>query len=80
MSIFSEKNTILVTCSKGIAPFLREEITALGLPVASEFTAGIETKGTLEDAMRINLTARTGQRVLYHLRSFRARTPDDLYK
>ena len=80
MSIFSDKNTILVTCSKGIAPFLREEITALGLPVASELTAGIETKGTLEDAMRINLTVRTGQRVLYHLRSFRARTPDDLYK
>jgi putative N6-adenine-specific DNA methylase len=80
MSIFSEKNTILVTCSKGIAPFLQEEITALGLPVASELTAGIETKGTLEDAMRINLTVRTGQRVLYHLRSFRARTPDDLYK
>ncbi len=80
MSIFTEKNTILVTCSKGIAPFLREEITALGLPVASELTAGVETKGTLEDAMRINLTVRTGQRVLYHLRSFTARTPDDLYR
>ncbi len=80
MSIFTEKNTILITCSKGIAPFLRDEITALGLPVSSELTAGIETNGTLEDAMRINLTVHTGQRVLYHLRSFRARNSEDLYR
>jgi len=80
MSIFTKKNTILVTCSKGIAPFLKEEIAALGLPVRSELVAGIETNGTLEDAMRLNLCVRTGQRVLYLLRSFTAQRPDDLYK
>ena len=80
MSIFTQKNTILVTCSKGIAPFLKEEIAALGLPVRSELAAGIETNGTLEDAMRLNLCVRTGQRVLYLLESFTAGHPDDLYK
>jgi len=80
MSLFTQKNTILVTCSKGIAPFLKEEIVALGLPVRSERIAGVETNGTLEDAMRLNLCVRTGQRVLYLLRSFTARRPDDLYK
>ncbi|MBN2397997.1 MAG: class I SAM-dependent RNA methyltransferase [Deltaproteobacteria bacterium] len=80
MSIFTHNSTILVTCSKGIPPFLREEIAALGLPVRSERPAGIETSGTLEDAMRINLSVRTGQHVLYLLRRFTARTPDELYK
>ncbi|MBW2646812.1 MAG: class I SAM-dependent RNA methyltransferase [Deltaproteobacteria bacterium] len=80
MSLFTEKSTILVTCSKGTAPFLSEEITALGLSVRSELLAGIETYGSLEDAMRLNLCVRTGQRVLYLLKSFVAAHPDDLYK
>ena len=80
MSIFTQKSTILITCSKGIAPFLSEEVTALGLPVRSELLAGIETYGTLEDAMMLNLCVRTGQRVLYLLQSFTAQHPDDLYK
>lgn len=79
MSIFTQTSTILATCSKGIAPFLKEEIAALGLPVLSERAAGVETKGTIEDTMRINLCVRTGQRVLYLLRTFQAGTPDDLY-
>ncbi len=80
MSIFTQNSTILVTCSKGVTPFLKEEIAALGLPVRSELAAGIETSGTLEDAMRLNLCVRTGQRVLYLLESFTAGHPDDLYK
>ena len=80
MSIFTRKNTILVTCSKGIAPFLKEEISALGLPVRSVRAAGVETDGSLEDAMMLNLCVRTGQRVLYLLKSFPAGHPDDLYR
>ena len=80
MSLFTQKSTILVTCSKGVAPFLKEEIAALGLPARSAGIAGIETSGTLEDTMRLNLCVRTGQRVLYLLQSFSARTPEDLYR
>ncbi len=79
MAVFTNSSIILVTCSKGIAPFLKGEIAALGLPVRSERIAGVETKGTLEDAMRINLSVRTGQRALYLLRTFQAKTTDDLY-
>ena len=80
MSLFTRKNSILITCAKGIAPFLKEEIAALGFPVRSELIAGVETEGTLEDTVRLNLSIRTGQRVLYLLESFTANNPDELYR
>ena len=73
------RNRILVTCAKGIPPFLREEIRQLGLPVLLERVAGVETEGTIEDAMSLNLHLRTGQRVLFLLHTFPARTADELY-
>jgi putative N6-adenine-specific DNA methylase len=42
--------------------------------------AEVETEGTIEDTLRLNLLIRTGQRVLFLLESFNARTPDELYK
>ena len=36
--------------------------------------------GSLEHTLRLNLFIRTGQRVLYLLDSFKAKTPDELYK
>ncbi|HOO89724.1 MAG TPA: class I SAM-dependent RNA methyltransferase [Syntrophales bacterium] len=80
MSLFTQKSSILITCAKGITPFLKEEILALGFPVQSEHIAGVETEGTLEDTIRLNLSIRTGQRVLYLIKRFIARSPDDLYK
>ncbi|HCL82238.1 MAG TPA: RNA methyltransferase, partial [Nitrospiraceae bacterium] len=62
------KSRILITCAKGIPPFLSEELLALGFPVLSETIAGIETEGTMEDTLRLNLMLRTGHRVLFLLR------------
>lgn len=70
---------IVITCSKGVPPYLREEVLSLGLPVLSESAAGVETKGTMDDAMRMNLFLRTGQRVLFLLEQFKAQNPDELY-
>ena len=80
MSLFTRKSSILITCAKGIAPFLKEEILTLGFPVRSELIAGVETEGTLEDTIRLNLSIRTGQRVLYLIESFTADNPGELYK
>lgn len=74
------KNRILVTCPKGIAPCLAEEVRSLGLPVHDEAAAAVETEGTLQDALRLNLHLRTGHRVLVLVRTFKAETPDDLYR
>ncbi|MBN1663386.1 MAG: class I SAM-dependent RNA methyltransferase [Deltaproteobacteria bacterium] len=79
MSIWNQKSKILVTCAKGIPPYLRTEIQAAGLPVVEEIDAAVETEGALTDAMSLNLTVRTGQRVLFLLQSFRAENAEDLY-
>ncbi len=75
-----KKNRILVTCAKGITPFLKEELILLGFPLISETVAGIETEGTMDDTLRLNLLLRTGHRVLFLLRKFRAEDADDLYQ
>jgi len=71
---------ILVTCPKGIPPILANEIRALGFPVVAEKEAAVETRGTLQDTMRLNLWLRTGHRVLFLLHDFRCRTPEELYR
>ena len=74
------KSRILITCPKGIPLFLRQELIALGFPVLSEHVAGVETEGSLDDALRLNLPYRTGHRVLFLLKEFKARIADDLYR
>lgn len=74
-----EKNRIFITCPKGIQPFLASETQSLGFPLLSESVSGVETEGTLDDTMRLNLYLRTGHRVLYFLSGFTAKTPDELY-
>lgn len=80
MSIWNKKNTIVVTCPKGVSPFLKEEVQALNYPVRAEWDTAIQTEGTLQDTMALNLHLRTAQRVLYQLDSFSADTPEWLYK
>ena len=75
-----QKSEIIITCAKGIPPFLREEILSLGFPVLSEGVSTVETEGALEDTMKLNLHIRTGQRVLFLLAEFHARNPDELHQ
>ena len=79
MSVFVQKNKIIITCAKGIPPFLKEEVVSLGLPILSEDRADVETEGNMEDAIKLNLFLRTGQRVLFLLEEFDAKSPDELY-
>ena len=80
MSFWTKKSRIVITCAKGVSPFLKQEILSFGFPVLSEGKAEVETEGTMEDSLKLNLLIRTGQRVLFLLESFNAKTPDDLYK
>lgn len=80
MSIWKQKNRILVTCPKGVTSFLKAEIEALGFPVLYEIDTAVQTEGTLEDTMILNLRLRTAQRVLYQLQSFKAASPGGLYE
>jgi 23S rRNA G2445 N2-methylase RlmL len=80
MSFWTRKSKIVITCAKGVPPFLKQEIISLGFPVLSEGKAEVETEGTMEDTQKLNLLIRTGQRILFLLESFNAKTPDELYK
>ena len=71
---------ILITCPKGIPPFLKQELLSLDFPIITEQIAGVETEGTLDDTLRLNLHIRTGHRVLFLLQEFKAKSPDDLYQ
>jgi putative N6-adenine-specific DNA methylase len=75
-----KNNKIFITCPKGIQPYLAAEVRSLDFPVMTESVSGVETEGTLQDTMRLNLYLRTGHRVLYLLSAFSASTPDDLYR
>ena len=55
------KSRMVITCAKGVPPFLKEEVLSLGLPVLSEAIAGVETEGMMDDAMRLNLFLRVGR-------------------
>jgi putative N6-adenine-specific DNA methylase len=74
-----KKNRILITCAKGITPFLREELLQLRFPVLSETIAGIATEGTMDDTLRLNLHLRTAHRVLFLIKEFTAPDADALY-
>ncbi len=75
-----KKNKILITCAKGIPPYLMAELLALGFPVLDELIAGIATEGTIDDTIRLNLMLRTAHRVLFLIREFVAPDPDALYR
>ncbi len=73
------KSRIVITCAKGIAPYLKDEVQALGFPILADSVAGVETEGAMEEVFKLNLHIRTGHRVLYLLAEFQARHPDELY-
>lgn len=70
---------ILITCPKEFPPIVAREVEALNLPVLEQHKAGVETQGTLDDCMRLNLWLRTAHRVLLRLHSWRATSPAQLY-
>lgn len=80
MSVFDEPRVLHVACSKGVTAFLAEELRELGFAVTAEHETGVETSGTVTDAMRLNLSLRTAHRVLYEIGVFRAQTPLHLYR
>ena len=74
------KNRIFITCSRGIDHYLEQEVMQLGLPIFFKTQAGIETEGTMKDAMNLNLRLRTGLRVLSLVAEFAAEDPEALYR
>jgi len=47
MSLWTQRSKIIITCTKGIPPFLKEEILSLGLPILLKDIAGVEAESTI---------------------------------
>lgn len=68
-----------ITCARGLAPFLIEELSELGHEIESERETGVTLFATLRDAYRLNLCLRTAFHVLYELATFTCRDGEELY-
>lgn len=80
MSLFSSIAPITITCHNRIAPYLAQEVAALGFTVDHEFVTGVQLKGSINDCIRLNLHLRCASQILYSLQAFDAHHPDDVYK
>ncbi len=79
MFTLSRESSVLVSCPKGMAPYVALEMRGLGFDT-QELEAGVRTTGTLLDCMRLNLHLRCGHRVHYRLKRFGALHPDMVYR
>ena len=80
MTLWNEKRRILITCARGTPGILSGELQALRLPVRAMQETALETEGSLADTVRLNLSLRTAQRILYLLDAFPAGQAQDLYR
>ncbi len=75
-----ESRRILVTCPKACSSYLKEELEELGFLIEGEVATGVFTRGSCEDCVKLNLSLRTGLRVLWEIGNFEARNGDALYR
>lgn len=80
MTSFTAAAPITITCYKRLAPFLAEEVNALGYEVLESFATGVRMTGTLNDCIRLNLSLRCASHVLYSIQQFSAANADDVYR
>lgn len=80
MDMQSTARPIRITCARGLAGWLEQEVETLGLAVEDRDDSGVEVSGTLADAMRLNLHLRTAMYVLCLLDEFTCLSADDLYR
>ncbi len=59
---------------------MKQELARLGFPVKAETAAGVETEGSIDDTLRLNLFIRTGHRVLFLVKEFTAMNADELHR
>ncbi|MGN6396458.1 MAG: THUMP domain-containing class I SAM-dependent RNA methyltransferase [Mucilaginibacter sp.] len=79
MQVFHTENKIIITCNKRLSPYLQQEVEELGFKPTRVFQTGVELLGTVNDCIALNLNLRCASQVLYHLKSFRAADPKQLY-
>ncbi len=80
INLFNSKGKIVITCPKRLNVWLKAELLELGYSDLEESHMSISLQGTMKDCMKLNLHIRTGHSILFQIKEFSAKTPDDLYK
>ncbi|MFM7737924.1 MAG: class I SAM-dependent RNA methyltransferase [Planctomycetota bacterium] len=80
MGDFSKQSRIVITCQRGLARWLADELVELGHSEVEQFHGGVSTNGSLLDCQRLNMTLRCASQALYSLRRFRCNSPEFLYR
>ncbi len=74
----AQASTLRLTCAHGQHEMLAAEVGQLDRTVLASDRTGVELRGDLLEAMRLNLLSRVAMRVLYLLDSFPCNHPDQL--
>lgn len=73
------RSKLVINCQPGISPVLKNEIEQLGYKPLSVDNTGVSIEGGWEEVMDLNFNLRTASRVLWTIRSFDAKNPNELY-
>jgi 23S rRNA G2445 N2-methylase RlmL len=80
INLFNATSKIVITCPKRMSLWLKGELLDLGYSNPEEGHMSVSLQGTLQDCMKLNLFLRTGHSILFQIKEFYAKTPEDLYK
>lgn len=72
-------SSFFITCAQGLAPYVIDELTALGIESSSDAT-GVRFEGGLKEAYQALLWTRCGSRVLLQLKDGQMKDLDDLHR
>ena len=78
INLFKSTSKIVITCPKRMSLWLKEELSLLGYSNTEDGHMSVSLQGTLKDCMKLNLFLRTGHSVLFQIKEFYAKTPEDL--
>ena len=81
-NLWTDPTTLAVTCGRGVVPYLKQELINLGYEILGEndTMVGIRANNACRDILRLNLSLRTAQRVLWpFVQDVKCRNLDDLY-
>ncbi|MBS7837053.1 bifunctional 23S rRNA (guanine(2069)-N(7))-methyltransferase RlmK/23S rRNA (guanine(2445)-N(2))-methyltransferase RlmL [Wohlfahrtiimonas chitiniclastica] len=72
-------SSFFITCAQGLAPYVIDELAALGIESTSDAT-GVRFEGGLKEAYQALLWTRCGSRVLLQLKAGSMKDLDDLHR
>lgn len=79
-SIWTTEADIGLACARGLTPYALAEARELGYKIVTNDRDSVTVRGTMLDALRLNLHLRTAHRVLFPVGRFEAKNLDHLYR